>query len=92
MDRIKNWMSPLRPDLSAGGARRLAMRGGIAVLMVAILVALADWSARGFLDRGGLDRLVSSRAHPEPPPRAALKPDRTLDRARLKAVLAGAER
>ncbi|MDB5513142.1 MAG: hypothetical protein JWR08_2625 [Enterovirga sp.] len=92
MDKIKDWLRPLKPDLSGPGIRRLTVRGGIAVIMVAILVALADWSARGFLDRGGLDRLVATRAHPEPPPRAAPKPDRALDRARLKAVLAGAER
>lgn len=85
------WFDPLRPDLSRRGIARLAARVTAAGLTITVMTALADWSARGFLDRGGLDRLVSMKPPLQPETRAALKPDRALDRARLKA-LAGAEK
>jgi hypothetical protein len=84
----RGWIEPLRPDLSGSGIARLASRCTIAALSITILTALADWSARGFLDRGGLDRLVSMKPPPRPESRTALKPDRALDRGRLKAILA----
>ncbi|NNM72759.1 hypothetical protein [Enterovirga aerilata] len=84
----RSWIEPLRPDLSRRGIARLAGRATIAGLVIAIMAALADWSARGFLDRGGLDRLVSMKPPVQPEGRIALKPDRALDRGRLKAILA----
>ncbi len=66
----------------------MTSRVAMAALFVTILTALADWSARGFLDRGGLDRLVSMKPPLQPETRTALKPDRSLDRGRLKAILA----
>lgn len=84
----RGWLEPLRPDLSHRGTARLAGRATIAVLMITILTALADWSARGFLDRGGLDRLVSMKPPVRPDARAAMKPDRALDRGKLNAILA----
>jgi hypothetical protein len=85
------WFDPLRPDLSRRGIARLAARATAVGLTITVMSALADWSARGFLDRGGLDRLVSMKPPAAPETRTALKPDRALDRARLKA-LAGAEK
>lgn len=84
----RGWLEPLRPDLSHGGMARLASRTAIAALMVTVLAALADWSARGFLDRGGLDRLVSMKPPTRPDTRTTMKPDRALDRGKLNAILA----
>ncbi len=84
----RGWVEPLRPDLSGRGAARLAGRVTIAALVITIMTALADWSARGFLDRGGLDRLVSMKPPAKTETRTALKPDRNLDKGRLKAILA----
>ena len=88
MPAWRSWLEPLRPDLSGRGVTRLAGRVTIAALVITIMTALADWSARGFLDRGGLDRLVSMKPPAQAETRTALKPDRTLDRGRLKAILA----
>ena len=82
------WLEPLRPDLSGRGVARLAGRMTIAALVITNMTALAEWSARGFLDRGGLDRLVSMKPPAQAETRTALKPDRALDRGRLKAILA----
>ncbi|MDB5557219.1 MAG: hypothetical protein JWQ36_153 [Enterovirga sp.] len=84
----REWLAPIKPDLSARGIARLSGRLTVVVVMVTIMTALADWSARGFLDRGGLDRLVSMKPPVQPESRTALKPDRALDRGRLKAILA----
>ena len=84
----RTWIEPLKPDLSGRGGMRLAGRVTIAAVVIAIMTALADWSARGFLDRGGLDRLVSMKPAAQVETRTALKPDRVLDRGRLKAILA----
>ena len=84
----RGWIEPIRPDLSGAGVARLAGRFTIAALSITILTALADWSARGFLDRGGLDRLVSMKPPARVESRTALKPDRALDRGRLNAILA----
>jgi hypothetical protein len=84
----REWLEPLRPDLTGRGITRLAGRVTIAALVITIMAALADWSARGFLDRGGLDRLVSMKPVAQAETRTALKPDRALDRGRLKAILA----
>jgi hypothetical protein len=84
----RSWVEPIRPDLSGRGIARLTGRLTIIGLTIAIMAALADWSARGFLDRGGLDRLVSMKPPSPAESRAALKPERNLDKGRLKAILA----
>jgi hypothetical protein len=84
----RSWLEPIRPDLSGRGIARLTGRLTILGLTIAVMAALADWSARGYLDRGGLDRLVSMKPPSPAESRTALKPERNLDKGRLKAILA----
>lgn len=79
----------MRPDLTPPGLGRLAIRGLIAGAVVAALAAFAHWSATGFLEPGGLDRLVAMKNTPEEAKAAEAKRG-GLDRGRLKSVIAGA--
>lgn len=78
----------MRPDLTARGLGRLAIRGLVAGATIGALAAFAHWSATGFLAPGGLDRLVAMKNTPEPA-RAADPRRGGLDRDRLKSVIAG---
>ena len=84
----RSWVEPIRPDLSGRGIARLTGRLTAVGVTISIMAALADWSARGFLDRGGLDRLVSMKPPSQAESRSTVKPERNLDKGRLKAILA----
>ncbi len=86
-----SWRAATRPDLSGPGLGRLAVRMALAGLTVSILAVFANWSASGFLDRGGLDRLLQMKNSPRQP-EDATAPRGRLDKGRLKSVLAATER
>ena len=71
---------------------RLGVRSVIAVLSVAIMAALATWSASGFLDRGGLDRLVQMKNTPERDSPEVQKRRAQLDRGRLNSLVTASGR
>ena len=80
-----------RPDLSGRALARLALTGSYAALTVAIMATLANWSASGFLDRGGLDRLVQMKNTPPRPAADGQARRSGFDKGRLTSVIAATE-